>query len=167
MGEKHRRSQRRPLDLEHLRDDPDSFLSWGMDDPALRKLETYRLYRAGFAVADIALAFGFSRSYLHEMWSKFKAEGTRALVDKRWGAPPRKRTTDREAAVLRAKAVNPERGDTDLAREFGMERSTIYRLLNEHGLQDLHRVLEGSPESEGSSTSPEAVAREGEKKGSK
>ena len=69
--------------------------------------------------------------------------------------------------MLRAKAVNPERGDTDLAREFGMERSTIYRLLNEHGLQDLHRVLEGSPESEGSSTSPEAVAREGEKKGAK
>ena len=69
MGEKHRRSQRRSLDLERLRDDPDSFLSWGMDDPTLRKLETYRLYRAGFAVADIALAFGFSRSYLHDMWS--------------------------------------------------------------------------------------------------
>ena len=42
-----------------------------------------------------------------------------------------------------------------------MNRSTIFRLLNEHGLRDLHRVLEGSPQSEAGSTSHEAVAEEG------
>lgn len=165
MSEKRRRSQRRTIDLEQLKNDPDSILSWGIDDPTLRKLETYRLYQAGYAVADIAEAFGLSPGYLYEMWGKFKKEGTEALVDKRWGAAPRKRTTEREADVLRAKALNPERGDSDLAVEFGMERSTVYRLLKEHKLQDLHRVLGGS-----SSTEPEAEPSEpdvGKKRGSK
>jgi transposase len=167
MSEKRRRSQRQSIDLEQLKNDPDSFLSWGIEDPTLRKLETYRLYQAGYAVADIAEAFGLSHGYLYEMWGKFKAEGTEALVDKRWGAVPRKRTTEREADVLRAKALNPERGDSDLAAEFGLERSTVYRLLKEHGLQDLHRVLAGSSGDELEETPPEAKADDGEKKGSK
>ncbi len=101
------------------------------------------------------------------MWGKFKTEGTVALVDKRWGAAPRKRTTEREADVLRAKAQNPERGDSDLAAEFGLERSTVYRLLKEHGMQDLHRVLEGSSDNEPEQRPPEAKADDGKKKGSK
>lgn len=40
------------------------------------------------AVADIAEAFGFARSYLYEMWDKPKADGIEGLVDKRWGAAP-------------------------------------------------------------------------------
>lgn len=167
MSEKRRRSQRQTIDLEQLRNDPNSFLSWGIEDPTLDKLETYRLYRAGFAVADIADAFGFARGYLYEMWAKFQAEGTAALVDKRWGSAPRKRTTEREAAVLRAKALSPQRGDSDLATEFEMDRSTVYHLLKEHGLQDLHRVLDGAVPSEGENSSPEAEAAGGEKGGSK
>ena len=164
MSQKRRRSQRQTIDLEQLKNDPDSFLSWGIDDPTLPKLETYRLYRAGYAVADIAEAFRFSHGYLYEMWGKFKTEGLEALVDKRWGAAPRKRTTEREAEVLRAKALNPERGDSDLAAEFGLERSTIYRLLKEHGLQDLHCVLAGSGSSEPAENPLEAETDDGEKK---
>ncbi|MFC1976627.1 helix-turn-helix domain-containing protein [Chloroflexota bacterium] len=165
MSEKRRRSQRQSIDLEQLKNDADSFLSWGIEDPTLNKLETYRLYQAGYAVADIAAAFGLSHGYLYEMWGKFKAEGTEALVDKRWGAAPRKRTTEREAEVLRAKALKPDRGDSDLAAEFGLERSTVYRLLQEHGLQDLHRVLggESEPEAEEKPSAPDA----GKKRGSK
>ena len=123
------------------------------------------LYQAGYAVADIAEAFGLSPGYLYEMWGKFKAEGTVALVDKRWGAAPRKRTTEQEGDVLRAKALDPARGDSDLAAEFGMERSTVYRLLKEHKLQDLHRVLVGERGSEAEERPPEA--NDGEKRGSK
>jgi hypothetical protein len=101
------------------------------------------------------------------MWGKFKAEGTVALVDKRWGAAPRKRTTEREAEVLRAKALKPERGDSDLAAEFGLERSTVYRLLKEHGMQDLHRVLAGASGNEPEQRPPEGTGAEGKKKGSK
>ncbi len=165
MSEKRRRSQRQSIDIEQLKNEPDSFLSWGIEDPTLHKLETYRLYQAGYAVADIAEAFGLSHGYLYEMWGKLKAEGTVGLVDKRWGAGPRKRTTEREADVLRAKALEPERGDSDLAAEFGLERSTVYRLLKEHKMQDLHRVLVG--ESEAEETPPEAKAEDGEKKRSK
>lgn len=164
MSEKGRRSQRQSIELEQLKNDPDSFLSWGIEDPTLGKLETYRLYQAGYAVADIAAAFGLSHGYLYELWDKFKAEGTVALVDKRWGAAPRKRTTEREADVLRAKALHPERGDSDLAAEFGLERSTVYRLLKEHGLQDLHRVLEGPSGPEAQQSSLEAKVDDGEKK---
>jgi len=142
MNQTARRSQRQPIELELLKQDKNSLLSWEINDPTLHKMETYRLYQAGFAVADIAQAFGFSRGYLYELWDKFQSEGTTALVDKRWGTVPRKRTA--EAAVLRAKAINPKRGDSDLAEEFGLERSTVYKLLKEHGLQDLHRILNGS-----------------------
>lgn len=167
MSEKSRRSKRQTIELEQLKSDPSSFLSWGIDDPSLHKLETYRLYQAGYAVEDIAQAFDFARGYLYEIWGKFKAEGVQALVDKRWGAAPRKRTTEREAAVLRAKALNPGRGDSDLAQEFGMDRSTIYHLLAEHGLQDLHRVLDSAAPSERETTASEAEAEDGEKRGSK
>jgi hypothetical protein len=47
----------------------------------------------------------------------------------------------REAQVLRAKALRPDRSDGELAQEFGMDRSTVYLLLKEHDMQDLHRVL--------------------------
>ncbi len=156
MSKKRRRSKRQRIDLEQLKSESESFLSWGIDDATLRKLEMYRLYRAGYAVADIAEAFGYARGYLYEMWGKFEVEGIEALVDKRWGSAPRKRTTEREAAVLRAKALNPERGDVDLAEEFGMDRSTIYHLLKEHELQDLHRVLDGATTMEAGNRSSEA-----------
>lgn len=167
MSAKRRRSKRQTIDLEQLKNDPNSFLSWGIDDPVLRKLETYRLYHADFAVADIAEAFGFARGYLYEMWAKFKDEGTEALVDKRWGSEPRKRTSEKEAAVLRVKALDPKRGDTDLAREFGMDRTTVYQLLKEHGLQDLHRVLDGTTPEESENSASEAEAEDEEKGGAK
>jgi hypothetical protein len=66
---------------------------------------------------------------------------------------------------LRAKALDPERGDTDLAKEFGMDRSTVYRLLEEHGLQDLHCVLEGTTSK--AAENPPSEADGGEKGGAK
>lgn len=162
-----RRSPRRAIDLEQLKSDPASFLSLGLDDPTLRKLETYRLYRVGYAVEDIAQAFSFARSYLYELWAKLQAGGTEALVDKRWGSTPRTRTPEREAQVLRAKALNPQRGDADLGQEFKMDRSTVYDLLNEHGLQDLHRVLTVAPlTTHNSPTAPETEAEKGGSKSS-
>jgi len=107
--------QRQSIELEALKQNPNSLLSWGINDSTLYKLETYRLYQAGFAVTDIAEKFGFSRTYLYELWNKFQSEGIVALVDKRWGTAPRKRTTQKEAAILRAKAINPKRGDSDLS----------------------------------------------------
>ena len=167
MSKKRRRSKRQTIDLEQLKSESDSFLSWGIEDATLRKLEMYRLYRGGYAAADIAEAFGYARGYLYEMWAKFEAEGVEALVDKRWGAVPRKRTTEREAALLRAKALNPERGDADLAEDFGMDRSTVYRLLKEHELQDLHRVLDDASPREAEKRSSEAEAEDDGKGGSK
>lgn len=142
MSHKRQRKPRQTIELEQLKNDPNSLLTLHFEDEVLRKLETYRLYRAGYAAEDIAEAFGYARPYLYEMWRKFEREGTQALVKKNWGSAPRKRTTEQEAEILRAKARRPEQSDSDLAQEFGMDRSTIYRLLKEHGLQDLHRVLE-------------------------
>jgi transposase len=139
-----------------------------LDDPVLRKLETYRLYQAGYAAADIAEAFGYARPYLYELWAKFEQEGTEAFVDKRWGTAPRQRTAVREAQVLRAKALHPERNDSELAEEFGMDRSTVYLLLKEHDMQDLHRVLgdaEQSTTTESESEDP-LSSEEDEKRGS-
>jgi len=143
MKEGRRRRERQPIELEELKKDPASLLSWGKEDPTLVKLETYRLYEAGYAAADISEAFGISREHLHKMWKKYKEEGMEGLLDKRSGSEPRKRTTEKEREVLRAKAVEPEVGDSELGRRFGMDRSTVYRLLKEHGLQDLHQVLNG------------------------
>ena len=72
---------------------------------------------------------------------------------------------EREAQVLRAKALNPQRGDADLGQEFKMDRSTVYDLLTEHGLQDLHRVLTVIPPT--THKSPTAPETEAEKGGSK
>jgi transposase len=162
-----RRSRRRVIDLEQLKSDPASFLSLVPDDPTLRKLETYRLYRAGYAAEDIAQAFGFARSYLYELWAKLKAGGTEALVDKRWGSTPRTRTPEREAQVLRAKALNPQHSDAELGQEFKMDRSTVYELLNEHGLQDLHRVLTATPPTAESALRPAAPETTAKKKRAK
>ena len=167
MRAKGQRSQGQRIEVEELKAEASSFLSWGIEDDTLRKLETYRLYQAGYAVADIAEAFGFSQGYLYEMWGKFKSEGTEALVDKRWGAAPRKRTSEVEAEVLRAKALSPARGDSELGAEFGLERSTVYRLLKEHGLQDLHRVLEGDEPSQHAEPSAAPQGDGGEKGGPK
>ena len=82
MTPKRRRSQRQTIELEQLKNDPNSLLSWGLDDPALRKLETYRLYQAGYAVADIAEAFGFAHGYLYEMWDKLALWDLRGLTSK-------------------------------------------------------------------------------------
>jgi DNA-binding IclR family transcriptional regulator len=66
----------------------------------------------------------------------------------------------REAQVLRAKALHPERSDRELAQEFGMDRSTVYLLLKEHDMQDLHRVLDDADQA--TTTQSED---EGEKRG--
>jgi transposase len=160
VDEKRQRKPRQTIDLEQLKNNPNSFLWLRFDDPVLRKLETYRLYRVGYAAEDIAKAFGYARPYLYELWGKFEQEGSEAFVDKHWGTVPRQRTTVREAQVLRAKALHPERGDSELAQEFGMDRSTIYLLLKEHDMQDLHRVVADAdqttaiqPESEGPTSS--------------
>ena len=78
MSEKRQRKPRQVIDLEQLRNDPNSFLHLRLDDPVLRKLETYRLYQAGYAAVDIAEAFGYARPYLYELWAKFEQEGSEA-----------------------------------------------------------------------------------------
>jgi len=155
MAEKRRRRQRQDIAFEDLKTDPNSLLSWGIEDPTLRKLETYRLYQAGSAAADIAAAFGLSREHLYEIWANFEKEGTTALVDKRWGAEPRKLTSETEREILRKKALNPHLSDSKLGETFGVDRTTIYHLLKEHGLQDLHRVLADSPAPAGEPAEPE------------
>ncbi|MEM7342867.1 MAG: hypothetical protein AAF485_01365 [Chloroflexota bacterium] len=92
-------------------------------------------------VTEIATLFGFSHPYLYEMWKRFEAEGTIAFIKKNWGSAPRKVTTEVEAAIIRAKAIDPEKKDEVLAQEFGVNRATVYRLLKEHGIQDLHRSV--------------------------
>lgn len=144
MEENRRRRKRQKIEMLELSKEPVSFLSWGKEDATLVKLETYRLYEAGYTAADISEAFGISREHLHKMWRKFEAEGVAGLLDKRGGSEPRKRTAEKEREVLRAKALNPELGDSELGRRFEMDRSTVYRLLKEHGLQDLHQVLNGA-----------------------
>ena len=161
MSHKRQRKPRQAIELEQLQSDPNSFLALHSEDEVLRKLETYRLYQAGYVAEDIAEAFGYARPYLYEMWRKFAREGVRALVKKSWGSAPRKRTTEREAQVLRAKALRPERSDSDLAQEFEMDRSTIYRLLKEHDLQDLHRVLEAATDSQEAPSPAEASKKGG------
>ncbi len=159
MKAKSRRSPRQQIVLEQLKKDPNSLLSWGIDDPTLHKLETYRLYQAGYAVADIAEAFEMTSRHLYRLWQQLEEQGATGLVDKRGGSQPRQRTPQREAAVLRAKALNPHKGDSKLAQEFGMERTTVYKLLKEHGLQDLHRVLHGDETEEQPENQPEPAKK--------
>jgi transposase len=156
MENKRQRKPRQTIELEELKNDPSSFLQWHFEDAVLRKLETYRLYQCGYAAEDIAQAFGLNRSYLHTLWGKFEEEGVEAFIDKRWGTAPRKRTTEQEAKILRAKAIEPQRGDSDLAKEFGLHRDTVYNLLKEHDLQDLHHVLsDHTPETEDHTPPPD------------
>jgi len=147
METKRRYSRREGLNREELEQDPTSFLWLGLSDKTLEKLETYRLYKKGHAVSDIAEAFGLSREYLYKLWKGLEENGTESLVDKRWGSSPRKVTEEKEREILRAKAVEPELGDSELGRRYGLDRSTVYRLLKEHGLQDLHNVVCGEEES--------------------
>ena len=100
------------------------------------------------------------------MWAKLATDGVAALDDKRWGSAPRTRTTTSEAQVLRAKALAPQRRDSDLAAEFSLDRSTVYRLLKEHGLQDLHRVLTAVPAPDTAPAPGEAPAKKGALKSS-
>ena len=130
------------INLSQLQNDPSSFLSLRPDDPVLRKLETYRLWKAGVSVTEIARAFGVARQSLYEMWKQFEADGVNALVNKNWGAEPRKLTSAVESAIIRAKAIDPYRSDADLAEEFGVGRVSVYRLLKEHGIQDLHKIID-------------------------
>jgi transposase len=148
MSQKKRRSQRQTIDLEQLKQDPNSFLALDPDDEALRKLEMLRLYKVGYAPEDIVTAFGYSsRTYFYEFFNRFQEGGTEALIDHRGGSEPRKRTPELEAQVIRAKALDPQLGDTELGRCFGLDRSTVYELLKEHGIQDLHRVITDQPSS--------------------
>jgi transposase len=162
MSQKKRRSRRRTIDLEQLKKDPNSFLALDLDDEALRKLEMFRLYKAGYAPEDIVTAFGYcSRTYFYELFNRFQEGGTGALIDRRGGSDPRKRTLELEAQVIRAKALDPQLGDTELGRRFSLDRSTVYELLKEHGIQDLHRVITDQL------SSPDADEHIGEKGGSK
>ena len=136
-------SVRVALEISELKNDPSSFLALGVEDLTLRKLESYRLRKLGYSAEQIAQTLDFSRSHLYHMWKEFERAGTPALIKKNWGAATRKLTTTLERRILRAKALNPLRSDSDLAREFDLDRTTVYRLLKEHGLQDLHHVLVG------------------------
>jgi hypothetical protein len=70
MSQKKRRSQRQIIDLEQLKQDPNSFLALDPDDEALRKLEMLRLYKVGYAPEDIVTAFGYSsRTYFYEFFN--------------------------------------------------------------------------------------------------
>lgn len=165
MSQKMRRSQRQTLDLEQLKQDPNSFLTLNPDDEALRKLEMIRLYQAGYAPEDIMTAFGYSgRTYFYELFNRFQEGGTEGLIDRRGGSEPRKRTQELEAQVIRAKALDPQLGDTELGRRFSLDRSTVYELLEEHGIQDLHRVVTAQP---ASPPTEETAQPSGEKGGSK
>lgn len=162
MSQKERRSRRQTIDLEQLKQDLSSFLSLNPDDDVLRKLEMFRLYKAGYAPEDIVTAFGYSgRTYFYELLNRFQAGGTEALIDRRGGSEPRKRTPELEAQVIRAKALDPQLGDTELGQRFGLDRSTIYEILREHNLQDLHRVITDQP------PAPDADEPSGKKGGSK
>jgi hypothetical protein len=68
MSQKRKRKPRQTIELEQLKNDPNSFLALHAEDEVLRKLETYRLYQAGYAAEDIAEAFDYARAYLYEMW---------------------------------------------------------------------------------------------------
>ena len=162
MSQKKRRSRRQAIDLEQLKQDPNSFLVLDPDDEALRKLEMFRLYKAGYAPEDIVTAFGYcSRSYFYGLFNRFQEGGTGSLINRRGGSDPRKRTPELEAQVIRAKALDPQLGDTELGRRFGLDRSTVYELLKEHGIQDLHRVITDQP------PPPATDEHSGEKGGSK
>ena len=135
---------RQALNISELTKDPTSFLALGVEDATLRKLESYRLRKLGYSAEQIAQTLDFSRSHLYYFMKEFEKKGTPALIKKNWGATTRKLTTTKEAQILRAKALNPHRSDRDLAGEFDLDRRTVYGLLKEHGLQDLHRVLVGN-----------------------
>ena len=62
----------------------------------------------------------------------FKHQSQSLIKDKRWGTVPRELTTEKEAAVLRAKAINPKRGDSFLAFDIGLELRPVYKRLKEH-----------------------------------
>ncbi|NIN68305.1 MAG: helix-turn-helix domain-containing protein [Anaerolineae bacterium] len=164
MSPKQRRSRRQTIDLEQLKQDANSFLSLGCDDEVLRKLEMIRLYKVGYAPEDIMTAFGYSgRTYFYHLWNRFQEGGIAALVDRRGGSEPKKRTPDLEAQVIRTKALAPQLGDTELGRRFGLDRSTIYEILRDHGIQDLHRVV---TDESSAAESDEAVAEKGGAKSS-
>ena len=160
MTQKQRRSQRQTIDLEQLNQDPNSFLALNPDDEVLQKLEMFRLYQAGYAPEDIVIAFGYAgRTYFYTLFHRFKEGGTAALLDQRGGSEPRKRTPELEAQVIRAKALQPQLGDTELGRRFGLDRSTVYEILKEHDIQDLHRVVTNQP------PGPDTAEHDGEKGG--
>ena len=84
MAQKQRRSQRQTIDLEQLKQDPNSFLALNPDDEVLQKLEMFRLYQAGYAPEDIMTAFGYTgRTYFYTLFHRFKKEGTAALLEDR------------------------------------------------------------------------------------
>jgi len=160
MAQKQRRSQRQTIDLEQLKQNPNSFLALNPDDEVLQKLEMFRLYQAGYAPEDIVTAFGYAgRTYFYTLFQRFKEEGPAALLDQRGGSEARKRTPGLEAQVIRAKALRPQVGDTELGRRFGLDRSTVYEILKEHGIQDLHRVVTNQP------PGPDTAEHDGEKGG--
>jgi len=160
MTQKQRRSQRQIIDLEQLKQDPNSFLALNPDDEVLQKLEMFRLYQAGYAPEDIVTAFGYAgRTYFYTLFQRFKERGTAALLDQRGGSELRKRTPELEAQVIRAKALQPQVGDTELGRRFRLDRSTVYEILKEHGIQDLHRVVTNQP------PGPDTAEHDGEKGG--
>ena len=122
----------------------------------------FRLYQAGMRRKISCAAFGYAVVCISTPSTSASRRAarrpcsTRAVVS----VAPRTRTPEREAQVIRAKALAPELGDTELGQRFGLDRATVYELLREHGIQDLHRVVTDQP-------AATATAEPGEKGGSK
>lgn len=145
-SEKKRGGRRRAkIPLKTLKEEGGSFLGLG-EEPLLRRLEMVRLFRQGYSLGSIGEAFGYSPQGVWAIVQRFKEEGVEGLIEKRGGPYHSKVTPDLEREILRHKALHPQQGDAELAARFGLNRITIYNLLKEHGLQDLHRVIEGGEE---------------------
>ena len=139
--------KRIPIPLQALKEDGNSFLCLG-EEPLLRRLEMVRLWQQGYSMGAIGEALGYSPQGVWAVVQRFKADGVDGLMEKRGGAYHSKVTPEMERDILRSKALNPELGDAELAARFGLNRITIYHLLKEHGLQDLHRVVTAREEVE-------------------
>jgi transposase len=144
--------KRAKIPLETLREEGSSFLSLG-EDPLMKRLEMVRLWRQGYSFGAIGEAFGYSPQGVWAVVQRFEEEGVEGLIEKRGGPYHSKVTPELEREILRYKALHPQVGDTELAAQFGLGRITIYNLLKEHGLQDLHRVIE-APQEEGEKKTP-------------
>jgi transposase len=148
VGQRRGGRKRATIPVQTLKEDGNSFLCLG-EEPLLRRLEMVRLWQQGYSMGAIGEAVGYSPQGVWAVVQRFKADGVDGLMEKRGGAYHSKVTPEMERDILRCKALNPALGDAELAARFGLNRITIYNLLKEHGLQDLHRVVAGQEEAGG------------------